>query len=215
MDGLALPVRGCGPIRPVRPAVADIEVADGRRVQVRALNRHDGEAVRRFFDALSPPSRYRRFFSGARSLPESLVRALTEIDQRHHVALVAESAPAAGAERRPRIVADARYVWQKERCSAEFAIAIADDWQRQGLGLELMRQLADNARRSGVRRLSGYVLMENRPMIALVRALGASLAADPQDRALCLAQMDLHAAPGDLRRAGSDDRRAAPAPRLN
>lgn len=208
MDGSGFPCQGRAPIRPARPAVASVEVADGRRVQVRALSPQDREAVQFFFDALSPDSRYRRFFNGARTLPESVLHAMTDIDQWRHVALVAVSAGAAGADRGPQIVADARYVWRSEDCSAEFAIAVSDDWQRQGLGSELLRRLAECARQSGVRRLLGYVLKENQPMMALVRALGGKIVIEPQDEALCLAQFDLPSTPLSSHRTEAIDRYA-------
>lgn len=203
MDGSSIPCESRAPAARVRPELADIEVADGRRVHVRALTPQDSEAVRLFFRALSPNSRYQRFFSGGASPPESVLRALTEIDQRRHVAFVAISARAAGTDEAPRIVADARYVWQDVACSAEFAIAIADDWQRQGLGSELMRRLAEYAEQSGVRSLFGHVLKKNGPMTALVRALGGNIVADPQDDALCLAKIDLKLAEPPLRRTES------------
>jgi acetyltransferase len=193
MDGAGLPGQPCAPVRRARPAAAAIAVADGRRAFLRALEPQDEEAARHFFNALSPHSRYRRFFHGARALPDSVLKSLTEIDPLRHVALVAVTAQAADADRQRRIVADARYVWQDEGCSAEFAIAIADDWQRQGLGRELMRRLVEHARRSGLRRLFGYVLKENGPMTALVRAVGGEIVASPEDEALFIAQIDLPA----------------------
>src|SRR4051794_36683226 len=74
-------------------AVADcrerIVLVDGRRVVLCPVDPEDASAEQAFVDALSPDSRYRRFHFGMRSLPEQLLREMTEIDQWQHVALVA------------------------------------------------------------------------------------------------------------------------------
>ena len=80
----------------------------------------------------------------------------------------------------PRIVADARYVRLRDQPDeAEFAIAVADDWQSLGLGRTLMHRLARHARRQGIRALVGDVLPENRRMLVLMRGLGASTRPHP------------------------------------
>jgi len=151
-------------------AVADcrerVELADGRRVIVCPVDPRDAPAEQAFIGALSQDSRYRRFHFGLRELPPDMLRAMTEIDQRLHVALVARNAAAPGT-----LVADARYVRDEDDGgdSAEFAVAIADAWQGAGLGREMLRRLAVHAGRHGVRRIHGDVLWGNEPMLALVR----------------------------------------------
>ena len=146
-----------------------IELADGRRVRLAPVNPQDAPAERAFVGALSLTSRYRRFHFGLRELSPEASRAMTEVDQHHHVAFVAR--PIAGGD----IVADARYVVQADTGDAEFAVAVADDWQGAGLGRALLARLAAHARAHGVRRLFGDVLWGNPPMLALVRSLGATL----------------------------------------
>jgi acetyltransferase len=154
---------------------ARIELADGRVVQLAAVHPQDAGAERDFVGALSLTSRYRRFHFGLRELSAEQSRAMTEIDQHHHVAFVAR--PADGAP----IVADARYVLRTDSADAEFAIAVADDWQGAGLGRALLTRLAAHARAQGVQRLFGDVLWGNPSMLALVRSLGARLRRNPGD----------------------------------
>jgi acetyltransferase len=160
-----------------RPAVRDdlIELGDGRRVLLAPVRPHDAPAERSFVEALSLNSRYRRFHFGLRELSPEQSRAMTEIDQHHHVAFVARP------EDESSIIADARYVRRADSADAEFAIAVADAWQGAGLGRELLQRLAAHARAHGVRRLFGDVLWGNGPMIALARSLGARLARNPDD----------------------------------
>ena len=75
---------------------------------------------------------------------------------------------------RPR--PEARYVLGHDRAGhAEFALAIADDFQGLGLGRALLQRLAAHAAANGVGVLFGHVLEDNAPMLALMRRLGATL----------------------------------------
>ena len=180
-------------------AVADcrerVELADGRRVIVCPVDPRDAPAEQAFVGALSQDSRYRRFHFGIRELPADMLRAMTEIDQRLHVALVARDAGAPGT-----LVADARYVRdEQDGESAEFAVAVADAWQGAGLGREMLRRLAVHAGRHGVRRIHGDVLWGNEPMLGLVRGLGGALARHPTDATLVRAVFDVDSAAAPLR----------------
>lgn len=171
-------------------AVADcrerIALFDGRRVIVCPVDPKDASAEQQFVTALSPSSRYRRFHFGIRNLPEQLLREMTEIDQRQHVALVARPETADDT-----IVADARYVRSADSDEAEFAVMVADAWQGAGLGRELLQRLGRHARASGLRRLYGDVLWGNEPMIGLVRSLGGGLARHPTDATLVRAEIEV------------------------
>lgn len=151
-------------------------LADGRRVLLRPLTPEDAPATQAFVMALSPAARYRRFHVGLRALPEPALQQLTRIDQDRHVAWVAQPPAWAGAgPAPPPLVADVRYVRADDPEEAEFAVAVADAWQRQGLARSLLCLLARHAARRGIRRLAGDVLVENTPMLALLRSLGGEL----------------------------------------
>ena len=154
-----------------------IDLLDGRRVHVSPVQAQDADAERDFVGALSLTSRYRRFHFGLRELTPEQSRAMTEIDQHHHVAFVARPSE----EPHAPIVADARYVLRADSADAEFAIAIADGWQGAGLGRALLTHLLAHAREQGLRRLFGDVLWSNPAMLALVRSMGAQLMRNPGD----------------------------------
>lgn len=171
--------------RPVDTASALVErlgLPGQRRVLLRPIGPQDAEAEQAFVGSLSLATRHKRFHVGLRQLSPTMLRQMTEIDHRDHVALVAEVL-ADGPDPvlpPPRIVADARYVRLRERPDeAEFAIAVADDWQSLGLGRTLMDRLASHASRQGIRALVGDVLPENRRMLVLMRGLGASTRPHP------------------------------------
>lgn len=95
-------------------------------------------------------------------------------NDRAHVAFVAEARDGA-IDQPATLVAEARYVRNADSESAEFALVVADNWRRIGLGTTLTRILAQRARFTGVRRLWGDVLEDNKAMRGLAHSLGAKL----------------------------------------
>jgi GNAT superfamily N-acetyltransferase len=84
------------------------------------------------------------------------------------VALVAEYP----AEPVRRLIAVARFVrLADDPEAAEVAITVADDWQRRGLGSLLTEQLAEQARRRGIRRFTATMAADNVPAHRLMGRL--------------------------------------------
>jgi RimJ/RimL family protein N-acetyltransferase len=106
---------------------------------------------------LSPESRRRRFLMPKPRFSSSELRYLTEIDGFDHVAIVAVSAEDPdvfyGVARFVRLTEDPE--------TAEAAIVVADFLQGKGLGRELGRRLADEARERGVKRFTASLLSDN------------------------------------------------------
>ena len=161
---------------------------------LRAGDVGDVGAEQRFFNGLSLDSRHQRFHVGLRELSPALLKLLTDVDQRLHRAWVVEADELAEAAGRP-VIADARFVRDAEQPAvAEFALAVADDWQGRGLGRRLMAHLIQQARQQGVQRLFGDVLAGNRRMLALMREFGARLHTHPDGAQLVRGTLDLDAA---------------------
>jgi GNAT superfamily N-acetyltransferase len=176
------PVSAAASLAPPRPQrfpsvlIDRLRLTDEREVVVRPVLAWDAAAEQDFVRALSPASRLKRFHFGLKELPPSMLRAMTEVDHEAHVAIVAE---AFDADDEPTIVADARYVRSPGEDEAEFAIAVADDWQGIGLGRALMERLGRHAARQGVTHLVGDVLPGNAAMFAVTAALGGEQLASP------------------------------------
>lgn len=87
--------------------------------------------------------------------------------------------------RRPRpLVAVAQLaVSRAEPSSAEIALVVRDDDQRDGIGLRLCQTLVQIGRRRGLRQLTANVLSENRGMLQLVRRLGLPTSSARRDGA--------------------------------
>ncbi|MGH2727579.1 MAG: GNAT family N-acetyltransferase, partial [Actinomycetota bacterium] len=127
------------------------------------------------FERMSEDSRYRRFM-GLKRLTERDLAYLTEIDYVDHYALVARN-----ADDETDGVGVARYVRDtKDPASAEAAIAVVDEHHGRGIGTIMLATLGAVALENGIRRFTGYMLSDNKPVIDLVRGLGAEVRLDSQ-----------------------------------
>lgn len=177
-------------LAPLAGASAEIwQLPGGRTLRLRLISSSDAAAEQAFFSGLSLDSRHQRFHVGLRELSPTLLKLLTDVDQRLHVAWVVEALEPDGP-----VIADARYVRDVDNPEqAEFAVAVADAWQGRGLGRRLIAHLATHARAHGLQRLYGDVLADNRRMLALMREQGAGLRSHPDGGMLVRAVLDLRA----------------------
>lgn len=165
---------------------------DGAQVTLRPIGAADLELEREFVHGLSRTTGYQRLMS-ARTPSLDELRRFTDIDPTRETALIAVTA----ANGREREIGVARYVRDENAPGeAEFAIVLADDWQRRGLGRKLLSSLIDDAKRQGVRRLVGTVLSHNEGMLRLARRLGFSLALNPSSASVTNVTLDLAPMPG-------------------
>jgi GNAT superfamily N-acetyltransferase len=136
-------------------------------VALRPVASMDAEAMQEFVVGLGAASRRWRFHGNVNACTPGLLRQLTQVDGRRHVAFVA----CAG----DRIVGEARYVVGPEGDEAEFAIAVADAFRGQGVGGALLAALTDAARCAGIARLYGDVLPDNDRMAAFMSCQGFTI----------------------------------------
>ena len=130
---------------------------NGIRVTLRPIQRDDAAIEQAFMTALSPESRYLRFVGNLRELSPNMLLRFTQIDYERDMAFVAVVKVAGSSTQ----VGVCRYIANADDKSCEFAVAIADDWQRYGLGLRMMQLLIDNARAHGCYQLVGEILATN------------------------------------------------------
>jgi GNAT superfamily N-acetyltransferase len=146
----------------------------GQRIIVRPIQPSDAPELRRCFHALSPETRYRRFFGSVSDLDDAALAYLTSVDGEDHVALVAtmesldlKSEQGLGVARFVRSKTDPRV--------AEAAVVVVDDMQRRGVGSILTDALARAARARGVDRFRCEVLEANDVVVNALLAAGAEV----------------------------------------
>lgn len=141
---------------------------DGRRVTLREVRADDAERMQAALRAMSAESRYSRFMSALRELSPKMLERATRPDAEREFQLVAVAGD--GAEQ--KIVGGARYAAAPGSRDCEFALALIDDWQGQGLARQLLETLMRTARARGFERMEGYILPSNAPMLGLAKRLG-------------------------------------------
>lgn len=159
-----------------------------RALTLRPILPQDAELLARLVDGLAPDTRHNRFH-GAIRLSASHSRQMSALDYRNHLALVVTT-EVDGAE---QLLADARYVVDPGGRGAEFALLVADGWQRQGLGAWAMQSLQRAATKAGLQWLHGDVLRGNLPMLSLMQCCGFALSPHAEDDQMVKAQRRLGA----------------------
>lgn len=140
----------------------------GQRYTVRPMLDADRQQVIDAFEHhLSERSRRSRFLSPVPRIHSSIAADLTRIDDQRIVLLAFDDTGALAAEARAVRCAD-------DPATAEIAVTVIDEHQHHGLGPRLLRRLGAAARRAGVRRFVGHVLVDNAPAQGLLQSAGAT-----------------------------------------
>jgi len=157
--------------------VQRLTLKDGTAITLRPIRPEDAEIEQAFVRNLSDESRYFRFMDSVRELSPRTLKHFTQIDYDFHMALIAVEDRNGNDVQ----VAVARYVAHADRSRCEFAIAVADGWQRRGLGTALMRALMSAARAAGIEIMYGDVLSSNHWMLHMTSRLGFTAHFDDGD----------------------------------
>lgn len=138
---------------------------DGRPFVIRPIRIEDAQRDRDFLMHLSEDSRYKRMMGICREPSPEVLDRFVHVDRHGSMAFVA----VAGQSDAEIIVGAARYAAAPGATEAEFAIAVADEWQSCGIGSALLHVLVEYAQSQGLRRLQGLVLANNMPMLEFAR----------------------------------------------
>ena len=147
----------------------------GSDVVIRPIRPEDEPLIVAFHEGLSERTVVQRYFTSlalsARTAHERLTR-ICFIDYDRELALVAEvNHPVKG-----RLIAGvSRMIRQDHGQDATLAVVVADDFQGQGLGEELMRRALTAARSEGIEQVLIHFLPENGRMRNLAKRLGFAL----------------------------------------
>lgn len=178
------------------PLIETRAQASAGTLTLRPILPHDEELLANLLNGLSPAARRNRFHGAVKVSPTQL-RQMSCVDYRRQLALVV-TAQVDGAE---RLVADARYCVLDDGQSAEFALVVAERWQRLGLGAWAMQSLQHAAATAGLEWLNGDVLQANAPMLRLTERCGFALCPDPEDEQIVRVQRRLSRQASPLPRA--------------
>jgi GNAT superfamily N-acetyltransferase len=126
-------------------------------VWIRTAGKDDVGRLCDHFGALSPSSRYNRFMGAIDHFDRIALDCLMSSSKAARFTLVTEWR----AQGRDAIIGEASYAFDRDKRGGEFAISIADRWQRQGFGSALLCALQFRAISLGHIELFGESLNTN------------------------------------------------------
>lgn len=206
MKPRASPTRALRHISSARPPRLLERLRTGQRVALRPLLPEDRPAYVTFVTGLSAETLHNRLLGAGMRVTDAGIDRLLGVDPRFHVAIAATSPLDDGA---PRIVGIGRFALEPDGSAAEFAVTVADDWHRRGLGTILLEAIERASAARGVATLKGDVLPSNTAMLGLARKRGFTLSATPGDAHLVRVAKCVATPPG----AGETPRDTALLPR--
>ncbi|MBL8437603.1 MAG: bifunctional acetate--CoA ligase family protein/GNAT family N-acetyltransferase [Zoogloeaceae bacterium] len=159
----------------------------GSAVTIRPIKPEDADLEVEFVRNLSAESKYLRFMNTLRELPPAMVARLTQIDYDREMAFIA-TIDEGGTEVE---IGVCRYAVNPDGESCEFAVVVADSWQKHGLARKLMGVLIETARAKGLEYMTGVFLANNERMLKFVQSLGFVLSNDPEDNSVKLGVLTL------------------------
>jgi len=163
------------------------ELSDGSKLKLRHIAATDFDREQAFVRGLSTESSYLRFHGTVKDLSNKDLEKFTNPDSQNAVALIVLHGGEAGEEE----IGVARYVIDPDGTNCEFAIVVADAWQKLGIGTRLMKALLKQLYGSGVKRISGTVLKRNSVMRKFVSHLGFAETNIPDDPPMLLVTKNL------------------------
>ena len=164
---------------PVNPYPAHLagtwQAPDGRTVAIRPIRPEDAAIEAAFVKELSAEARYMRFMSTLKELTPAMVAHFTRPDYDREMALIAVVPEGTGE----RQIGVCRYIVDADERTCEFALVVAEAWQRRGLGRHLMQRLIEIARERGLEQMKGEILRTNVGMLDLAAKIGFVIADAP------------------------------------
>lgn len=169
--------------------------ACGTELNLRPVRPSDAALLGELFeDGLSRAARYSRFHGAMGRLSAARLAWMADADFIRHAAFIVTRFED-GLE---HAVAEGRWVCTAVTPGAEFALAVADAWQGQGLGKRLLAALVLAGRARGLSVLKGDVMPGNLAMQAVARSQHFGCAEHPEEAGLMRAALTL-SAPGTTR----------------
>ena len=155
--------------------MAPWRLPNGEELLIRPIRPEDEPLMVAFNETLSPDSIYLRYFhpiSAAQLTSHEQLTRLCFIDYEREMNLVAERRTENGGS---EIVALGQLTKLHGSRDAEFAILISDQYQRQGIGTELLTRLVQFGRDEKLERIVAEILPENEGMKRVSARIGFTM----------------------------------------
>lgn len=148
-------------------AVAGPAAAKGT-LYIRAANASDVQGLSIYFTNLSTTTRNKRFMGARADFALVAAECVAKADRPDHFTLLAEFR----REGQGTIVGETRYAYDAAARHGEFAISVADAFQRMGFGLQMMKAMETRAIDLGHEMIAGETARTNAEMRGLASKAG-------------------------------------------
>ncbi len=155
----------------------------------RPIEKNDKQKLIKLFNQISPENRYLRFAHVISKLPDKFLEDVLELDYQKEMAFIAITKNIGGDE---EIIGIARYVSDAKGNTCEFSISVSDQYTAHGVGMNLMKQLINHARRNDLKKMIGYILTSNTKMLIMTRELGFEVNSSMNEPEFKIATLNLH-----------------------
>lgn len=153
--------------------ISQFTMKDGTEVTLRPIRPEDEPLMGKFHETLSERSVYMRYFSSlslsSRVAHERLVR-ICLVDYDGVMALVVDHKDEVSGLH--RILGVGRLIKLHTKNEAEIAILVSDQYQKQGLGIELLRRTVQIARDEKLSSVSAEMLRDNFTVQRIFKKVG-------------------------------------------
>lgn len=146
---------------------------DGAAVTIRPIRPEDEPLMAKFHQTLSERSVYLRYFTAMKldqRIAHERLSRMCFIDYDREMVLVVERRDPKTGEL--QILGVGRLSKLHGRNEAEFALTISDQWQRHGLGTQLLQLLVQAGRDEALERITATMLADNHEMQRLAQRAG-------------------------------------------
>ncbi len=141
----------------------------GLRLLLRPVKISDEPLIKDFFYSLSDKSMYKRFISLRRDMPHEVVQKnFMAVDYNEEMVILAVEQE----ENTEKIVGIGQYSTNSGQLTAEVALVVRDDYQNQGVGMELLAYLTYLAKKQGLHGFTGETLQGNQAVFQLFEKMG-------------------------------------------
>ncbi|MHA1485353.1 MAG: GNAT family N-acetyltransferase, partial [Candidatus Thorarchaeota archaeon] len=140
-------------------------------VQFRLIRPDDADRIKELFYDLSEESIYFRFLTPLRSLRRQTLQDFYNVDQDRDISIVAVISTDDEREVE-KIIGAGRYLLDRSKNEAEFALLVEDEHQGLGVGTFLLNHLMRIAKSKGVKRFIAYVHPQNQKMVRFIHKTG-------------------------------------------
>jgi len=141
----------------------------------------DRDSLRAFYGRLSEDTRFLRYQYHRAEITEKELERFCDIDYDNSLALVAERGPFGQRD----IIGVGRYYRLDNPAIAEVAFVIQDDEQGKGIGTQLLKHLAFQAKKNDIEYFVGEVLRNNGRMLSIFRKADPGMEHVNEDGSTC------------------------------